>query len=318
MKAFVTGAAGFIGSNLADRLLADGHEVVGYDNFSTGQQRFLELAHRSPSFVMVHGDVLDLQRVTASLSGCDVVFHFAANADVRFGLDRPKRDLEQNIIATFNVLEAMRATGVKKIAFSSTGSIYGEPSVFPTPESAPFPMQTSIYGASKLGCEGLIQAYCEGYGFEGYIFRFVSILGERYSHGHVFDFYRSLRENPGELRVLGDGHQKKSYLYIQDCVDAMLLAIERPSAKVHVYNLGTEEYCEVNDSIRWITERLGIAPRLSYSGGERGWVGDSPFIFLDTTKIRSLGWKPKLSIRDGIVRTLDYLVANPWVYEART
>jgi len=318
MKAFVTGAAGFIGSNLADRLLADGHEVVGYDNFSTGQQRFLELAHRSPSFVMVHGDVLDLQRVTASLSGCDVVFHFAANADVRFGLDRPKRDLEQNIIATFNVLEAMRATGVKKIAFSSTGSIYGEPSVFPTPESAPFPMQTSIYGASKLGCEGLIQAYCEGYGFEGYIFRFVSILGERYSHGHVFDFYRSLRENPGELRVLGDGHQKKSYLYIHDCVDAMLLAIERPSAKVHVYNLGTEEYCEVNDSIRWITERLGIAPRLSYSGGERGWVGDSPFIFLDTTKIRSLGWKPKLSIRDGIVRTLDYLVANPWVYEART
>lgn len=317
MKALITGAAGFVGSNLVDRLLADGHEVVGYDNFSTGQPRFLEAAHGSPSFVMIHGDVLDRQRLTAALSGCDVVFHFAANADVRFGLDHPQRDLEQNIIATFNVLDAMRATGVRKIAFSSTGSIYGEPTVFPTPEDAPFPLQTSIYGASKLGCEGLIQAYCEGYGFEGYIFRFVSILGERYSHGHVFDFYRSLRENPDALRVLGNGRQRKSYLYIQDCIDAILLAISRPTAKVHVYNLGTEEYCEVNDSVRWITEHLGISPRLSYAGGERGWIGDSPFIFLETKKIRSLGWRPKLSIREGIIRTLDYLVANPWVYEAR-
>jgi len=317
MKAFVTGAAGFIGSNVVDRLLADGHEVVGYDNFSTGQQRFLEHAHRSDSFVMIHGDMLDLPRVTASLSGCDMVFHFAANADVRFGLDHPKKDIEQNMIATFHMLEAMRSAGVKKIAFSSTGSIYGEPSVFPTPETAPFPLQTSIYGASKLGGEGLIQAYCEGFGFEGYIFRFVSILGERYSHGHVFDFYRSLRENPTELRVLGNGKQRKSYLYIHDCIDAMLLAIRNPTARVHVYNLGTDQYCEVNDSIGWITEHLGITPRLSYSGGERGWVGDSPFIFLDTSKIRSLGWKPKLSIREGIIRTLDYLVANPWVYEAR-
>ena len=317
MKAFITGAAGFIGSNLADRLLADGHEVIGFDNFSTGQERFLSEAHRSTRFCLIHGDVLDLQRLSASMSGCDVVFHIAANADVRFGLDHPKRDLEQNTIATFNVLEAMRATGVKKIAFSSTGSIYGEPAVFPTPEDSPFPLQTSLYGASKLAGEGLIEAYCEGYGFEGYIFRFVSILGERYSHGHVFDFYRSLRQNPTELRVLGDGKQRKSYLYIQDCIDAILLAMQHPKAKVHVYNLGTNEYCEVNQSIGWITERLGIQPRLSYSGGERGWVGDSPFIFLDTTKIRGLGWEPKLSIREGIIRTLDYLVANPWVFEVR-
>jgi len=318
MKAFVTGAAGFIGSNVVDRLLADGHEVVGYDNFSTGQQRFLENAHRSPRFVMIHGDTLDLPRLSASVSGCDFVFHFAANADVRFGLDHPKKDIEQNVLATFHTLEAMRTAGVKRIAFSSTGSIYGEPSVFPTPEDAPFPLQTSIYGASKLGGEGLIQAYCEGFGFEAWIFRFVSILGERYSHGHVFDFYRSLRENPNELRVLGNGRQRKSYLYIQDCIDAMLFAIERPTAHVHVYNLGTDEYCEVNDSIGWIIERLGIKPRLSYSGGDRGWVGDSPFIFLDTSKIRSLGWQPKLSIREGIIRTLDYLAANPWVYEARS
>jgi UDP-glucose 4-epimerase len=318
MRTLVTGAAGFIGSNVVDRLLDDGHEVVGYDNFSTGQERFLVHAHPSDAFCMVHGDVLDLPRLSAAMSGCDVVFHFAANADVRFGLDHPKRDLEQNTIATFNVLEAMHATGVKRIAFSSTGSIYGEPNYFPTPENVAFPLQTSLYGASKLAGEGLIQAYCEGYGFEGYIFRFVSILGERYSHGHIFDFYRSLRENPTELRVLGNGRQRKSYLYIQDCIDAILLAMRNPVARVHVYNLGTDEYCEVNQSIGWITESLGVAPRLSYAGGERGWVGDSPFIFLDCSKIRNLGWTPKITIRDGVIRTLDYLRANPWVYEART
>jgi UDP-glucose 4-epimerase len=318
MKVLVTGAAGFIGSNVVDRLLNDGHEVVGYDNFSTGQERFLAEAHRSERFCMIHGDVLDLSRLSAAMSGCEVVHHFAANADVRFGLDHPKRDLEQNTIATFNVLEAMRATGVKRIAFSSTGSIYGEPQKVPTPEDVAFPIQTSLYGASKLAGEGLIEAYCEGYGFEGYIFRFVSILGERYSHGHVFDFYRSLRENPSELRVLGDGHQRKSYLYIQDCIDAMLLAMQHPSGRIHVYNLGTDEYCEVNESIGWITEHLGMNPRLSYSGGARGWVGDSPFIWLDCSRIRALGWKPKLTIREGILRTLEYLKANPWVYEART
>src|SRR5688572_32332103 len=314
---FVTGGAGFIGSNLIDRLLSGGHAVTAYDNLSTGQLRFLDAASGKPGFRLVEGDLLDESKLGEAVKGHDFVFHFAANADVRFGTNHPRRDLEQNTIATYNVLEGMRASGIKAVAFSSTGSIYGEPAVFPTPEDSPFPLQTSLYGASKLAGEGLIEAYCEGYGFEGYIFRFVSILGERYSHGHVFDFYRSLRQNPTELRVLGDGKQRKSYLYIQDCIDAILLAMEHPSAKVHVYNLGTNEYCEVNQSIGWITERLGIEPRLSYSGGERGWVGDSPFIFLDTTKIRSLGWEPKLSIRDGIIRTLDYLVANSWVFEVR-
>ena len=252
------------------------------------------------------------------MRGSDFVFHLAANADVRFGTEHPRKDLEQNTIATFNVLEAMRANGIRRIAFASTGSIYGEPQVFPTPETAPFPVQTSLYGASKLACEGLIQAYCEGFGFQGYIFRFVSILGERYSHGHVFDFYRSLRANPKELRVLGNGRQRKSYLYVQDCIDAMLTAIEKSQDKVNVFNLGTDEYCEVNDSIGWITGHLRIDPVRIYTGGERGWIGDSPFIFLDTTKIRSLGWAPKLSIREGIIRTLDYLTANPWLMDGRS
>lgn len=317
MKIFVTGGAGFIGSNLVDRLLQAGHRVVVYDNFSTGQARFLEQASRSPYFTLVRGDTLDLGALIQAMRGGDFVFHLAANADVRFGTAHPRKDLEQNTIATFNVLEAMRATGVHRLAFSSTGSVYGEPEVFPTPEAAPFPIQTSLYGASKLAGEGLIQAYCEGFGFQGYIFRFVSILGERYTHGHVFDFYRSLRTNPHELRVLGNGHQRKSYLYVQDCLEAILLAIETAQEKVSIFNLGTDEYCEVNDSIGWITAHLGVSPALTYTGGERGWIGDSPFIFLDCSKIRRLGWTPKLSIREGVGRTLEYLQANPWVLESR-
>jgi UDP-glucose 4-epimerase len=321
-RVFVTGAAGFIGSNLVDRLLADGLAVVGWDNFSTGQREFLEAALEHPRFRLVEGDNLDLPGLTAAMRGCDFVFHLAANADVRFGTNHPRKDLEQNTIATANVLEAMQANGIRRIAFSSTGSVYGEPEVFPTPEDAPFPVQTSLYGASKLACEGLIAAWCEGFGLQGFVFRFVSILGERYTHGHVFDFYRQLLEHPDRLDVLGNGRQRKSYLYIHDCLDAMLTAVDvsrnaNASATMNVFNLGADEYCEVNDSIRWITEHLGVTPRLVYGGGERGWVGDSPFIYLDTRKIRSLGWRPKLTIRQSVVRTVQYLQANRWVYGKR-
>jgi len=246
-----------------------------------------------------------------------VVFHLAANADVRFGTEHPRRDLEQNTIATFNVLEAMRANGVKRIAFSSTGSVYGEPEVFPTPETAPFPVQTSLYAASKLAGEGLLAAYSAGFGFQVYIFRFVSILGERYSHGHVFDFYRQLLVHPDALRVLGVGKQRKSYLYVQDCIDAILLALDQAQAPVNLFNLGTDEFCEVNNSIGWICGHLQLKPQLNYTGGTRGWIGDSPFIFLDCRKMRALGWKPKLIIQNGIVRTVDYLRANPWLLESR-
>lgn len=317
MKSFVTGAAGFIGSNLVDHLLQDGHEVVGFDNFSTGQIEFLKEAHQNDRFKLVQGDTLDLPSLIDAMHGTDFVFHLAANADVRFGTEHPRKDLEQNTIATYNVLEAMRANGVNQIVFSSTGSVYGEATIFPTPEDAPFPVQTSLYGASKLAGEGLIQAYCEGYGFQGYIFRFVSVLGERYSHGHVFDFYQKLLLNPEELYILGNGLQRKSYLYVQDCIDAIFFVIEKAQEKINIYNLGTEEYCKVNDSIGWICKHLGLNPRKIYSGGERGWIGDNPFIFLDTTKIRALGWKPKLTIQQGIIRTLEYLQANHWLLEQR-
>jgi UDP-glucose 4-epimerase len=313
----VTGCAGFIGSNLVDRLLANGHRVTGVDNFSTGQRRFLDGALAHPGFRLVEMDLLDLEGIKHSFAGGDAVFHLAANADVRFGTDHPRRDLEQNTIATYNVLEAMRANGIKKIAFSSTGSVYGEATVIPTPEDGPFPIQTSLYGASKAACEGLIAAYCEGFGFQSWIFRFVSILGERYTHGHVFDFYQKLKANPTRLTVLGNGQQRKSYLYVQDCIEAILLAMNKASAKVNIFNLGVDGYCEVNDSIGWICEELGVTPKLEYSGGDRGWIGDNPFICLDTNKIQGLGWKPKLGIREGVIKTVEYLRANEWVFEAR-
>ena len=315
MRYFITGGAGFIGSSLADRLLNEGHEVVVYDNFMTGYKNFLENAEKSPNFTLITGDILDTKKLTESIQQDDFVFHFAANADVRYGTLHPRKDLDYNTIGTFNVLEAMRAKGAKNIAFSSTGSIYGEPDVFPTPEDCPFPVQTSFYGASKLAGESLIQSYCEGFGYTGYIFRFVSILGERYTHGHVFDFYKKLLQNPETLEVLGNGKQRKSYLYIQDCIDAMLTIIEKSPGRVNIFNLGTDEYCCVDDSIGWICSHLGLSPRREYTGGERGWIGDSPFIFLDCSKVRSLGWKPKLSIQEGIINTLSYLQEYSWVLE---
>jgi UDP-glucose 4-epimerase len=319
---FVTGAVGFIGSALVDRLLTDGNTVVGWDDFSTGQRQFAEDALKNPRYKLIEGDNLDLPALTRAMAGCDVVFHFAANADVRFGLNHPSKDLRQNILATFNVLEAMRANGIKRIGFSSTGSVYGEATIIPTPEDAPFPIQTSLYGASKVASESLIQAYCEGFGFEGYIFRLVSILGERYTHGHVFDFYRQLLEHPDRLRVLGDGTQRKSYLYVQDCISAVLTVVRATSARnaphrVQIYNLGTDEYCSVADSIGWICQIVGVNPKLEFSGGDRGWIGDNPFIFLDTGKIQETGWRAKLTIREGIVSTLSWLQNNRWVLEKR-
>lgn len=310
MRVFVTGAAGFIGSHMVDRLLSAGHRVVGFDNMSTGQLRFLESARAHPQFTFREADLLDRKSLAEAMPGAELVVHFAANADVRFGTEHPRRDLEQNTIATWNVLEAMREKGCKRIVFPSTGSVYGEPDIFPTPEACPFPIQTSLYGASKLAAEGLIQAYCVGFGLQAYIFRFVSILGERYSHGHILDFYQQLAEHPERLHVLGNGHQRKSYLYVQDCIDAILLAIDRADGKLNIFNLGTDEYCEVNDSIGWICEHLGLHPKIAYSGGERGWIGDSPFILLDCSRIRALGWRPRLTIKEAVLATIKYISLN--------
>jgi UDP-glucose 4-epimerase len=321
-RAFVTGASGFIASNLVDQLLANGIEVVAYDNLSTGQREFLEPAALSPLFRFIQGDILNVELLTPSMRGADIVFHFAANADLRFGPDHPDRDLQQNTIGTFNVLEAMRKNGISRIAFSSTSAVYGEPAVVPTPEDCPFPIQTSLYGTSKLAGEGLITAYCEAFQFEGTIFRFASVLGKRYTHGHVFDFYKQLLAHPSSLKVLGNGRQKKSYMDITDCVAAILVAVNSGAAsrakhRAEVFNLGTPAYCEVLDSIRWISEAMGAKPEITFTGGDRGWVGDNPFLFLSVEKIMKLGWKPRFDIETSVKRTVQWLSENHWVLERR-
>jgi UDP-glucose 4-epimerase len=320
IKYFVTGAAGFIGSHLVDSLLSEGREVVGFDNFSTGYEAFLESARQQPTFRLVRGDVSDPGALTQAMKGCQVVFHLAGNDNMRLGLSQPRFDLEQNTLGTFNVLEAMRATGAKTILFTSTGNVYGETPMTPTPEDCPLSPQTSLYAASKLASEALIEAYCAGFGIEGYIFRLVSVLGERYTHGHVMEFYRGLLQDDSKLKVLGDGHQRKSYLNVHDCVAAMHYILELETARqarnrVEIYNLGTTEYCEINDSIRWISGFLGLTPQLEYVGGPHGWIGDNPFLYLDVSKALKTGWKPDRNIQESIRQTVTWICDNEWVAE---
>jgi UDP-glucose 4-epimerase len=251
------------------------------------------------------------------------VYHLAANADVRSGLNAPRLDLEQNTIATFDVLEAMRAAGCTRIIFASSAAALGEPEQVPTPETCPIPAQTSLYGASKMAGEGLISAYCEGYGFEGYAFRFVSLLGPRYPHGHVFDFVKQLVTDPSRLRILGDGSQRKSYLNVADCVRALLMICEdvrsaRSGPRTfEVYHLGFPAFCFVRDSARWICEELGLSPRLEFGTGNRGWVGDNPFVFLDVQKAMNAGWTPAHTIEPSVRETTRWLAANRWILDSR-
>jgi UDP-glucose 4-epimerase len=316
-KVVVTGAAGFIGSNLVDSLLNQGIEVLGIDNFSTGRMEFLREALNHPKFKLLKEDLYFGEELSNVFVGMDAVFHLAANADVRFGPDHPARDLEQNTIATHKVLEAVRIAGVKKFIFSSTGSVYGEAEVVPTPEDAPFPIQTSLYGASKLACEGLIAAYAESFGIQAWIFRFVSILGPRYTHGHVYDFYEQLMKHPEKLNVLGNGHQKKSYLHVSDCIEAIHKSICNSVDPVNVINLGIDGYCEVRDSIVWITDELGLDPESSYGTELKGWIGDNPLIHLDTQKIQGLGWAPKYSIEEAVRDTVRFMESNQWIFNGK-
>jgi UDP-glucose 4-epimerase len=307
--AVVTGGAGFLGSHLADALLARGASVTVIDNFSTGFREFVPPRDR---LRVLEGDLLDVPFVDRAIRGADFVFHMAANADIKDNLKEPRKCIDQNVVVTQNVLEAMRKAGVRNIAFASTGSVYGEATVFPTPEDAPFPTQTSIYATSKIAAEGLLTSYTLGFGFRAWIFRFVSLLGPRYTHGHVIDFWRKLRRDPTRLEVLGNGLQRKSYLHVADCVDAVLTAIDRAEGPIGIYNLGHSRSVIVNESIAVITRFMRVSPRLEYTGGERGWVGDSPRIELDIRRISSLGWAPRRSIEESIVDTLEYLVANPF------
>jgi UDP-glucose 4-epimerase len=310
-QAFVTGGAGFIGSHIVDRLAGTATSVTIYDNFSTGQERFISHHAGNPDIRVVHADVLDSERLTKEMASCDVVFHFQANADVRGGIKRTQIDLQQNTIATWNVLEAMRINGVKHIVFASSATVYGEPDIFPTPETYA-PLQTSLYGASKFSCEAMIQAYSEYFGITCHIFRFVSWIGERYSHGVIFDFAKKLRNSSRVLEVLGDGKQRKSYLDVVDGVAGIFYALEHSNERKNVFNLGHDAFMNVLDLADVIVDELNLKEvRYATTGGERGWLGDSPFVHLDTSKLKALGWRPRVPIEQGIRNTVRYLQRHP-------
>jgi len=317
-RAFVTGGAGFIGSHIVDRLAQIAANVTIYDNFSTGQEQSISHHAGNPKVRVVRADVLDSERLKEEMVHCDYVFHLQANADVRGGIQRTRVDLEQNTIATWNVLEAMRVNQIKHIVFASSATVYGEPDVFPTPESYAS-LQTSLYGASKLACEAMIQAYSEYFGITCYIFRFVSWIGERYSHGVIFDFVKKLRNNAQILEVLGDGRQRKSYLDVTDGVDGIFYAVEHAKQPKNVFNLGHDEFMNVLDLADIIVEQLGLTGvRYVTAGDERGWLGDSPLVHLDTTKLKALGWRPQVSIEQGVRNTVRYLQAHPQLLKQRT
>lgn len=302
-RAFVTGGAGFIGSHVVDRLVRDGAEVVIYDNFNTGRHKFIEHHAGNSKVKLVESDVLDLLRLKESMRGADMVFHFQANADVRGGMHDSRIDFEQNITATWNVLEAMRVNGVRRMAFASSGTVYGEPDVFPTPESYA-PRQTSHYGASKMACEAMIQGFASYQDWQYFIFRFVSWIGERYTHGVIYDFLKKLQANPAVLPILGNGRQRKSYLDVRDGVAGIFAAVENSREQGNILNLGHDDCMTVLDLAAEVVAAAGLRDvQFQTTGGARGWRGDSPFVFLDTSRLKQFGWSPKVSIREGIRAT---------------
>ncbi|MBI2547986.1 NAD-dependent epimerase/dehydratase family protein [Candidatus Woesearchaeota archaeon] len=317
MKFFVTGGAGFIGSHMVDRLLREKHDVLVYDNFSTGRELFIAHHKGDAHFRTVTADILDTKKLQKAMKGHDVVFHFQANADVRRGIESTQKDFDQNIVGTYNVLESMRVHGITKILFASSATVYGEPSQFPTPEEYPL-IQTSMYGASKASAEHMIEAYSEYYGIQSWIFRFVSFIGERYTHGVICDFMKKLQKDPTHLEILGDGTQKKSYLYVADGIDAMMTAFARAKGTKNIFNIGHKDYIDVVTVADLIGKTLNFKQvKYSYTGGKRGWIGDSPFVHLDVRKLEGLGWHPRVTIPEGIVRTVEYLKEHPELFVQR-
>lgn len=310
-SALVTGGAGFIGSHVVDHLLALGSKVTVYDNFTTGFQ--LNLAHQgdNPRLRIIRGDTLDFPALESAMHGVDTVFHFQANADVRGGIQRTRVDLEQNTTSTWNVLDAMRITRAQTLVFASSATVYGEPAVFPTPENIPL-IQTSLYGASKAAGESMIQAYSEYFGFRTLCFRFVSWIGPRYSHGVVVDFLKKLRANPTVLEILGDGNQEKSYLDVRDGIAGIFLALERAAEQKSIFNLGHDSFINVMEVARIVIHEGGFGNvQLKTTGGKRGWLGDSPIVHLETSRMKKLGWKPHIPIEKGIRATVRHLQENP-------
>lgn len=298
---FVTGGLGFVGSNLVGRLIGEGHTVIAFDNLSLGSLEFVKPFTGHRHFRFVRGELLELRELQEAIAGTDVVFHLAANSDITQSRAQTDLDLRQGTLVTFNVLEAMRRTGVSKIVFSSSSVVYGEPLVTPTPENYGPLHPISLYGASKLACEGLISAFCHNFDFQAWVFRFANICGRHGTHGVLVDFIHKLKRDSRRLEILGNGKQAKPYLHVSDCVDGILFGWQRSSAQLNCFNLG----CSGATSVARIAQILLDAMMLEdvalvYSGGDRGWVGDVPQVRLDCTKFESLGWKPRMSSDEAV------------------
>lgn len=314
-KAILTGGAGFIGSHLVDALISRGCEVAVLDNLSGGKLNNLARWCGNSRFSFVQGDLLKPNDIKDTIANCEVVFHFAASPDVRVGANDTKVDYEQNILATYNLLEAMRkSNSCKGIVFTSSSTVYGEAKIIPTTENYGPLKPISLYGASKLACESLISGYAHMFGFKSVICRLANVVGSRCTHGVIYDFVRKLQENPKRLGVLGDGTQKKSYLYIDDCIDAHLIAVENAHDPVEIYNVGSEDTVDVLTIANIVADEMGLDCVEIYKAGGvddgRGWKGDVKEMFLDISKLRRLGWKPKLSSVEAVRLALKDVLSD--------
>ncbi len=310
-KIIVTGGAGFIGSHIVDRLLSPGNEVTVIDNLSSGRMEFLEHHRTKQNFRFIKIDLLESEKLKKAIEGAEMIYHVAANPDVRLGAQDTRIHLEQNIIATYNLLEAMRLAQIKNIVFTSTSTVYGEAAVIPTPEDYGPLIPISLYGASKLACEALITSYCGSFDMNSWIFRFANIVGARGTHGIIIDFINKLKNNPGSLEILGDGEQRKSYLYVSDCVDAILFAVEKSNDMVNIFNIGSKDTINATEIGRIIVEEMDLKDvPFKYTGGKRGWKGDVPTMMLSIDKMQKLGWEPVYNSRKSIVEAARSILEN--------
>ena len=310
-KITVTGGAGFIGSHVVDKLVAQGNEVAVIDNLSSGRMEFLKTHTGDKNFKFINLDLLMQEKLQKAIAGADTIFHLAANPDVRLGAENTRVHLEQNIIATYNLLEAMRMNGQTEIVFTSTSTVYGEASVIPTPESYGPLIPISLYGASKLACEALITSYCSTFDMKSWLFRFANIVGQRGTHGIIVDFINKLRKNPHSLEILGDGEQRKSYLHVSECVDAILFAIYRSDEMVNIFNIGSNDTISATEIGEIIVQEMGLKDvKFRYTGGKRGWKGDVPSMMLSIDKIQALGWAPAYDSRKSIVSAVRSSLGN--------
>jgi len=307
-KYFITGGAGFIGSHLVDRLTGTG-KVTVYDNLSSGRREFIQHHLGKNNFHFIQADLLDIDTLNQAIANQDIVFHLAANPDVRAGIANTNLDLQQGALATYNVLEAMRLNKINKIVFASSSTVYGEAGTKAVAEDYGPLLPISLYGASKLACEGLISAFCHIFGMQAWIFRFANVVGNRSSHGVIFDFINKLRQNPEELEILGDGTQEKPYLYTSDCIDGILFGLEHSREQVNILNLGTDSSTNVTTIASMLVEAMGLSGvKFTYTGGSRGWRGDIPQVRFDITKMKNMGWKHKYNSNEAIKQAIKDVV----------